>query len=47
MKTYIDAKLQIVCTDNCDIVTTSVGIGGAIKNENVEAGTSGRRSIWD
>ena len=49
MKTYIDAKLQIVPMDNNDIVTTStVGVGTPFDSGNHTADAPGRRrSIWD
>ena len=50
MKKYIDAKLQIVRTDNCDIVTTSapkVTIGGKYQGDASGIDAPGRRSIWD
>ena len=46
MKTYINAKLQIVRA-NDDIVTTSVRIGNSIESGTVNADAPTRRSIWD
>ena len=47
MKTYINAELQIVRTNN-DIVTASVKIGNAIETGNVNAqAPERRRSIWN
>ena len=48
-KTYLNAKLQIVCTENNDIVTTStVGVGTPFDSGNHTADAPGRRrSIWD
>jgi hypothetical protein len=46
MKTYIDAKLQIVrATD--DIVTASVRIGDPFQEGDYQADAPRRRSIWD
>ena len=47
MKTYNEAKLQIVRMNN-DIVTASVKVGNAIETGNVTAQSpERRRSIWD
>ena len=46
MKTYINAKLQIVRTDDNDIITNSINT----PNNQLGNGTQlapGRRSIWD
>ena len=47
MKTYIDVKLQIICMDNNDIVTTSTISKGDPITGSVNADAPGRRSIWD
>ena len=46
MKTYINAKLQIVRA-NDDIVTTSVLVGDAKNSGDWTATAPGRKSIWD
>ena len=47
-KKYINAELQIVRMNNNDIVTTSMGIGGAKTGGNWTAeAPERRRSIWD
>ncbi|MBR3646925.1 MAG: hypothetical protein IKN59_00855 [Paludibacteraceae bacterium] len=47
MKKYIDAKLQIVRTDNCDIVTTSIKVGSTSVTNSSDIQAPDRRSIWD
>lgn len=46
MKTYIDAKLQIVRSLD-DIVTASVTIGDPFMDGGHTADAPRRRSIWD
>jgi len=46
MKTYINAKMQIVRSDN-DIVTESVRIGDPFTEGHTQADAARRRSIWD
>ena len=46
MKTYIDAKLQIVRAMD-DIVTASVAIGDPFQDGSHTADAPRRRSIWD
>lgn len=49
MKTYIDAKLQIVRMNNNDIVTTSMAINNntVVTDPNQVNAPGRRRSIWD
>jgi len=46
MKTYINAKLQIVRSED-DIVTTSIRVGDEIFTGDVEAQAPERHNIWD
>ncbi len=46
MRKYINADLQIVRTNNNDIITSSIGVVN--NNTNPVVGNApGRKSIWD
>ena len=49
MKTYINAELQIVRTNNNDIVTASqIGVGSTpVTNPGAVQAPGRRRGIWD
>ncbi len=47
MRTYIDAKLQIVQMNSNDIVTTSINTPNDRVGNGVQLTPDRRKSIWD